>query len=70
MNKTNFINIRIDDQEKAIVQKKMDDTGLGLAASVRVIIREWAEMRKGYITVPIRGIVKADGVVAMKEAGE
>ena len=67
MNKTNFINIRIDDQEKAIVQKKMDDTGLGLAASVRVIIREWSEMKKQYVTVPISGYVNADGSVKFNE---
>jgi hypothetical protein len=53
MNKTNFTSIRLDDQERAAVDSKMEQTGLGQAAAIRLIIREWSEMKKLYATVPV-----------------
>jgi hypothetical protein len=62
MNKTNFTSIRLDDQEKDVVDSKMKQTGLGQAAAIRLIIREWSEMQKKFIIVPVNGVIK-DGVI-------
>ena len=67
MNKTKFTTIRLDENERAAVDSKMNDTGLGQAAAIRLIIREWSEIKKQYITVPIEGIVSKDGTIKFRK---
>jgi len=66
MNKTKFTTIRLDENERAAVDSKMNETGLGQAAAIRLIIREWSEMKKQYITVPVKGTVNPDGTITWK----
>jgi len=67
MNKTKIMSIRVDEQEDEILAKKSNEIGLGKAATVRLIIREWAEMRKNFVTVPIKGAVVEGGKITIEE---
>lgn len=68
MTKDKFTPMRLDEKEEAIVAEMMDRTGLGKAAAIRLIIREWAEMKKQYITIPKVGIIKGEnGVITIEE---
>lgn len=66
MNKTNFTNMRLDDFEESIITEKMNATGLGKAAAIRLIIREWSEMRKQYVTIPLVGKISIDEELARR----
>lgn len=71
--------ISISQEEKAIVDSLKDKLEISFSKTLGNIIREWAEMRSGYIAVPIEGTVK-DGQITfnkfwltkegMKEAAE
>ena len=59
--------ITITHEEKAIVDELKEKRGTGsFSLALGMIIREWAEMKKQYITVPIAGVIK-DGVVTLNE---
>lgn len=62
MNKTKFTTIRLDETERQAVEGKMNDTGLGQAAAIRIIIREWSETKKQYITVPVAGVIRGETI--------
>lgn len=68
MTKDKIAYIRLDDTAEAAVAEKMNLTGLDQSKAIRIIIREWAEMKKQYITIPKVGIVKGEnGVIAMNQ---
>lgn len=70
MNKTKFTTIRLDEAERQAVEGKMNDTGLGQAAAIRLIIREWSEMKKLYMTVPVSGVIRDGAVIKKPETME
>jgi len=57
--------IRLDEKSEEAIAEKIASTGVNQSEAIRLIIREWAEMRKGYVTVPVVGTVK-DGEVFWK----
>lgn len=69
MNKTKFTTIRLDETERQAVDAKMNETGLGQAAALRIIIREWSEMKKQYVTVPVVGVIKENTIDWNSEEG-
>ena len=62
MGKDKIAYIRLDDTAEAAVAEKMNQTGLDQSKAIRMIIREWAAMKKQYITIPKAGYIK-DGVI-------
>lgn len=61
--KNKIVYLRHDELTEKIVAEKMKETGLDQSKAIRMIIREWAEMKKQYITVPIKGFIDAAGVM-------
>jgi len=45
--------IALNDRESKIVKELANSKGLSFSAALRMIINEWAEMRKEYVRVPI-----------------
>jgi len=77
MTKDKIAYIRLDEITEKAVSEKMELTGLDQSKAIRLIIREWAEMKKQYTTVPVVGKITQDGTVefwntpeGMKEAAE
>jgi len=72
--------IRLDEQSEQAIAEKIALTGVNQSEAIRLIIREWAEMKKQYTTVPVVGKITQDGTVefdpfwstpeGMKEAAE
>ena len=58
--------IRLDEQSEQAIAEKIALTGVNQSEAIRLIIREWAEMKRGYVTVPIAGTVK-DGIITIQE---
>jgi hypothetical protein len=56
MNKTKFITMRADEHVREIVDNRAKETGLKQADVIAQIIREWSEMKKQYVTVPLAKI--------------
>ena len=67
MPKTKIAYIRLDEQAEAAIAEKIDQTSVNQSDAIRMIIREWAEMRKQYVTVPIAGVVAEDGKMTIEE---
>ena len=70
MGKTNkfMTGISITHEEKAIVDGLKEQRGTGsFSLALGMIIREWAEMKKQYVTVPIKGAVIEDGKITIAE---
>ncbi len=57
MTKSKIAYLRHDEVTEKAVFEKMQETGLDQSKAIRMIIREWAEMRKGYVTVPVKGYI-------------
>jgi len=49
-NKTTYL--RLDDQSEEIIKGVMNQKSLSKVAAIRLIIREWAEMKDRYVTIP------------------
>lgn len=66
MTKTKITYARFDEKEDEIVTNKSEELGISKAGAIRLIIREWAEMKKGFVTVPVVGTIK-DGIITIQE---
>ena len=66
MIKNKFVNMRLDEQEEQIISEKMSQTGLGKAATIRLIIREWAQYKSQMVTIPKAGIIDGDKIQLRK----
>lgn len=66
-NKENTVYARLDSQAIEAVEKIMAEKGLTKSSAINTIIREWAEMKKQYVTVPIKGAVIEDGKITIAE---
>ena len=66
MTKSKFATIRVDEEERGIIDKKMTETGLGEAAALRLIIREWAQYKSQMVTIPKAGIIDGDKIQLRK----
>ena len=58
---------RLDDTAEQAVSNLMSEKGLTKSSAVNTIIREWAEMRKNFITIPIKGAVVDGGKITIEE---
>ena len=47
---------RLDDKAEQAVSTLMSEKGLTKSSAVNTIIREWSEMKKQYVTVPLAKI--------------
>jgi antitoxin component of RelBE/YafQ-DinJ toxin-antitoxin module len=47
---------RLDDKAEEAVSTLMSDKGLTKSSAINTIIREWSEMKKQYVTVPVAKI--------------
>jgi antitoxin component of RelBE/YafQ-DinJ toxin-antitoxin module len=63
MTKDKIAYIRLDKEAEEIIATKISETGLNQSAAIRMIIREWAEMKKQFVTIPIKGFVDDVGRV-------
>jgi len=63
MTKDKIAYIRLDKEAEEIIATKISETGLSQSAAIRMIIREWAEMKKQFVTIPIKGFVDDVGRV-------
>jgi antitoxin component of RelBE/YafQ-DinJ toxin-antitoxin module len=58
--------VRLDKKSQEILDKKVSEIGLSQSSVIRMIILEWAEMKKDYITIPVRGYVDDADIVKYK----
>ncbi|MBU0519010.1 hypothetical protein KJ564_08760 [bacterium] len=56
--KDNITYVRLDDQAEEIVNGAMQKNSLDKSSAIRMIIREWAAMKAGMVTIPKIGIIK------------
>ena len=55
--------ISISHEEKAIVDGVKEQHGISsFSLALGMIIREWSEMKKQYITVPVAGVIRGETV--------
>ena len=60
---------RLDDIAEQAVSGLMADKGLTKSSAVNTIIREWAEQKKLYMTVPVAGVIREETVEEDIERG-
>ncbi len=67
-NKNKIAYLRHDEVTEKLVSQKMRETGLDQSKAIRVIIREWAQMKEQYITLPVKGFIDDAGNVRYSDA--
>ncbi len=60
--------IRLDPQAENGIAQKITETGVNQSEAIRLIIREWVEMKKYFVKVPIKGIIDDAGNVQYSDA--
>jgi len=58
--------IRLDEQSEEAIAQKIKDTGVNQSEAIRLIIREWSQMKAQYITVPVVGKVEGNLIQAIE----
>lgn len=66
-NKENTAYVRLDRQALETIEKVMAEKGLTKSSAINTVIREWAEMRKNFVTVPLKGAVVEGGKITIEE---
>jgi len=67
MTKDKIAYIRLDKEAEEIITAKISETGLSQSGAIRMIIREWAEMKKQFVTIPIKGYIDDSDAVQYPE---
>jgi len=49
--------ISFHEDDLKILERKDAELKCGISGAVRIIIREWAEMKKQYVTIPVKGFI-------------
>jgi antitoxin component of RelBE/YafQ-DinJ toxin-antitoxin module len=69
-NKNKIAYIRLDKEAEEIIATKISETGLSQSGVIRMIIHEWAKMKKQFITIPIKDFVNDAGVVRYNDPAD
>jgi hypothetical protein len=68
MKKTITKAFSLNEEEVRIIHAFAKEKGLSYSSAIRLIIREWAEMKKQYVTVRVNGFVDDAGNVQYSDA--
>jgi hypothetical protein len=60
--------IRLDPQAENGIALKIAETGVNQSEAIRLIIREWVEMKKYFVKIPVKGFVDDAGNVQYFDA--
>ena len=62
-NKKAGIFVRLDEETETAVVDLVDSKSITKSGAIRLIIREWAQMKRQTVTVPVEGTITGDKVV-------